>query len=118
MGDRAARQAQQESPTTLPVGLGGESPVVSESQLRRGDRVLCYTDGVIEERDADGKPFGQERLIRCVNRTGDTEGGMRSAALWLSHTLKQERGGRTSDDATVFLTEWRGGAADHLASVE
>jgi hypothetical protein len=36
----------------------------------------------------------------------------------LSHTLKQARGGITSDDATIFLIEWRGGAADHLVTVE
>jgi hypothetical protein len=26
-----------------------------------------------------------------------------------------ERGGITSDDATLLLLEWRGGTADHLA---
>ncbi|GFE27464.1 hypothetical protein Sliba_79170 [Streptomyces nigrescens] len=36
----------------------------------------------------------------------------------LSHTLKQERGGSTGDDATLFLIEWRGAAADHLAVLE
>jgi len=35
----------------------------------------------------------------------------------LSHTLMRERGGTTSDDATLFLVEWRGGTADHLATV-
>jgi len=30
----------------------------------------------------------------------------------------QERGGNTSDDATLFLLEWRGGSADHLARVD
>jgi serine phosphatase RsbU (regulator of sigma subunit) len=106
-----------EGPTTLPVGLGGEHPAVSEHQLQRGDRVLCYTDGVIEERNAEGEPFGEERLIRCVNAIGHThaEGQTRAGALRLSHALKQERAGRTSDDATVFLIHWRGGAADHLA---
>ncbi|WP_406727782.1 PP2C family protein-serine/threonine phosphatase [Streptomyces sp. GD-15H] len=111
---------QLESPTTLPVGLGGEHPPISEHQLQRGDRVLCYTDGVIEERDAEGELFGEERLIRCVNaieRAG-ADGGMRAGALWLSRTLKRERGGRTSDDATVLLIEWRGGAADHLIPLE
>lgn len=107
-----------ESPTTLPVGFGGDYPPISEQQLQRGDRVLCYTDGVIEERDADGEPFGEERLIRCVNRVEHTEEGVRAWALRLSRTLKQERGGRTSDDATLFLIEWRGGAADHLAVLE
>ena len=28
--------------------------------------------------------------------------------LSLSHTLKQARGGRTSDDATLLMVEWRG----------
>ncbi|GAA2618426.1 hypothetical protein Stube_35020 [Streptomyces tubercidicus] len=43
---------------------------------------------------------------------------MRAVVRSLSHTLKQERGGSTSDDATLFLIEWRGGAADHLAVLE
>jgi serine phosphatase RsbU (regulator of sigma subunit) len=101
-----------EGPTTLPVGFGGEEPRISEHTLQRGDRALCYTDGVIEERDAGGEPFGEERLIRCVNRVQHAEEGLRAQVRRLSHTLKQERGGRTSDDATLFLIEWRGGAAD------
>ncbi|MFI5679007.1 PP2C family protein-serine/threonine phosphatase [Streptomyces cellulosae] len=107
-----------ESRTTLPVGFGGAPPQVSEYTLRPGDRVLCYTDGLIEERDADGEPFGEERLIRCVNRAEHARAGVRADGLWLSRALKRERGGRTSDDATLFLIEWRGGVADHLAVVE
>jgi serine phosphatase RsbU (regulator of sigma subunit) len=107
-----------ESPTTLPVGFGGQRPLISEHQLQRGDRVLCYTDGVIEERDDDGEPFGEDRLIHCVNRVQQADEGVRADAVRLSHTLKQERGGRTSDDATLFVVEWRGGGADHLAVLE
>ncbi|MFF8196280.1 hypothetical protein ACF05L_36675 [Streptomyces bobili] len=43
---------------------------------------------------------------------------MRSGAMWLSRTLRRERGGRTSDDVTVLLIEWRGGAADHRTTLE
>ncbi|MET7735408.1 PP2C family protein-serine/threonine phosphatase [Streptomyces sp. NPDC005402] len=107
---------QLESATTLPVGCGGETPRVREHTLQRGDRVLCYTDGIIEERVDGGQPFGEERLIHCVNRLGqERSDGMRADLRRLSHTLKKERGGRTSDDATLFMIEWRGGAADHLA---
>ena len=52
---------QLESPTTLPVGFGGEEPRISEQLLRPGDRVLCFTDGLIEEHQTGGEQFGEER---------------------------------------------------------
>ncbi|GAU66466.1 putative serine/threonine-protein phosphatase [Streptomyces sp. NBRC 110611] len=109
---------QLESPTTLPVGFGGEEPQISEQMLQRGDRVLCFTDGLIEEHEAGEEQFGEEQLIHWVNRIEHTEKGVRAVVRSLSHTLKQKRGGSTSDDATLFLIEWRGGAADHLAVLE
>ncbi|WP_435056518.1 PP2C family protein-serine/threonine phosphatase [Streptomyces noursei] len=109
---------QLHSPTTLPVGFGGDEPQLSERQLQRGDRVLCFTDGIIEEHEVGGEQFGEEQLIDWVNRIEHTEEGVRAVVRALSHTLKQQRGGITSDDATLFLIEWRGGAADHLATLE
>ncbi|MFE6847184.1 PP2C family protein-serine/threonine phosphatase [Streptomyces sp. NPDC057686] len=107
---------QLESATTLPVGFGGEMPRIKEHMLQPGDRVLCYTDGIIEEHVASGEQFGEERLIHCVNRLGEEPSdGMRADLRRLSHTLKNERGGRTSDDATLFMIEWRGDASGHLA---
>ncbi|WP_405527459.1 serine/threonine-protein phosphatase [Streptomyces avidinii] len=107
---------QLESATTLPVGFGGEEPRIREHTLQQGDRVLCYTDGIIEERGTGGELFGEERLIRCVNRVGEEPSqGVRADLRRLSHMLKSERGGHTSDDATLFMIDWRGGAADHLA---
>jgi serine phosphatase RsbU (regulator of sigma subunit) len=97
------------SPTTLPVGFGGEQPLLGEQTLRRGDRVLCFTDGVIEEHRAGEELFGEEQLIHWINRIEHTEHGTREAVRSLSHALMQERGGTTSDDATLFMIEWRGG---------
>lgn len=116
-GGRVARRL--ESATTLPVGFGGEEPRIAEHMLQRGDRVLCYTDGIIEEHVAGGELFGEERLIRCVKRVGgEPSEGIRADLRRLSHALKRERGGRTSDDATLFMIEWHGGAADHLAVID
>ena len=110
---------QLESATTLPVGFGGEAPRVREHTLQPADRVLCYTDGIIEEHVAGGEPFGEERLIHIINRLGEEPSqGVRADLRRLSHTLKQERGGRTTDDATLFVIEWRGGAADDLAALD
>ncbi|GAX58284.1 PP2C family protein-serine/threonine phosphatase [Streptomyces olivochromogenes] len=109
---------QLTGPTTLPVGFGGEDPQISEQMLQRGDRVLCFTDGLIEEHEAGEEQFGEEQLIHWINRMGHGEKGVRAVVRSLSHTLKRQRGGRTSDDATLFLIEWRGGAADHLAVLD
>ncbi|WP_326798024.1 serine/threonine-protein phosphatase [Streptomyces sp. NBC_01808] len=104
-----------ESPSTLPVGFGGDTPAVSELMLRRGDRVLCFTDGLIEEHRGKGELFGEEQLIHWTNHIMGQNPTVRAATRALSHALKRERGGLTSDDATLFLFEWRGGDADHLA---
>jgi serine phosphatase RsbU (regulator of sigma subunit) len=112
-------ERQLESATTLPVGFGGEEPRIREHLLQPGDRVLCYTDGIIEEHVTGGEPFGEERLIHCVNRLGEEPSqGVRADLRRLSHTLKRERGGHTSDDATLFMIEWRGGTTDHLAVLD
>jgi serine phosphatase RsbU (regulator of sigma subunit) len=115
--DRRVAQAL-ESPGTLPVGFGGATPVISEHQLRRGDRVLFFTDGAIEEHKPGGQQFGMERLIDFVERAGQVGEGVQEMVRGLSHALVRARGGVTTDDATLFLVEWRGGSADHLATVD
>jgi serine phosphatase RsbU (regulator of sigma subunit) len=107
-----------ESPTTLPVGFGGATPVISEHELRRGDRVLFFTDGAIEEHRPGRAQFGVERLTEFVGRAGHVGNSVQETVRSLSHALVQARGGMTSDDTTLFLLEWRGGSADHLANVD
>ncbi|MFJ3308589.1 PP2C family protein-serine/threonine phosphatase [Streptomyces sp. NPDC086549] len=95
-------------PTTLPVGLGGPEPLTSEMKLEPGDRLLCFTDGLIEEHDAGEEEFGEEQMIDWVNQLERTGRGIRAVARSLSHTLMRARGGHTTDDATLLLLEWRG----------
>lgn len=97
-----------DSPTTLPVGFGGAQPQVSEVTLEPGDRVLCFTDGLIEEHESGQEEFGEDQLIDWVNQLEKAERQVRSVARDLSHTLKRARGEATSDDATLVLVEWRG----------
>ncbi|GAA0567354.1 PP2C family protein-serine/threonine phosphatase [Actinomadura livida] len=99
---------------TLPVGFGGSKPQINTRQLRRGDRVLAYTDGLVEEHTTGGTLFGEDRLIAAIERVGSASATVQQMVRNLSHTLMRERGGVTSDDATLFLIEWRGGTADHL----
>ena len=43
-----------------PLGLGllGGEPQIAEERLEPGDRILLYTDGVVEARNASGTFFG------------------------------------------------------------
>ena len=107
--DRRAAQAL-ESPGTLPVGFGGATPVISEHQLRRGDRVLFFTDGAFEEHQPGGQQFGMERLTGFVERAGQAGEGVQETVRGLSRALTSARGGVTTDDTTLFLVEWRGGS--------
>jgi serine phosphatase RsbU (regulator of sigma subunit) len=107
--DRRVAQAL-ESPGTLPVGFGGATPVISEHRLRRGDRVLFFTDGAFEEHQPGGQQFGMERLIDFVERAGQVGEGVQETVRGLSRALASARGGVTTDDTTLFLVEWRGGS--------
>ncbi len=67
--------AELKSPTTLPVGYGGATPVVTDRALEQGDRVLFLTDGVVEE-DRRGGADGQARLRVLVERVSDLDGSV------------------------------------------
>ncbi|MEU9016959.1 SpoIIE family protein phosphatase [Actinomadura sp. NPDC048394] len=84
------------------------------TRYRPGDRVLAYTDGLVEEHTTGGEQFGEERLIATIERVSPASATVQQMVRRLSPTLMQERGGITSDDATLFLIEWRGGTADHV----
>ena len=99
-------------PITRPVGFGGATPSVQTVQLAPGDRVLFFTDGVVEERLEDGGQFGEARLSEVVERSGADGLGVAETVRLLSHTLMAARGGRTSDDASLLLVEWRGPPRD------
>ncbi|MCT2591435.1 serine/threonine-protein phosphatase [Streptomyces sp. N2-109] len=107
-----------QNPGTLPVGFGGAEPQISSLDLQQDDRLMFYTDGLVEEHRAGQEQFGEERMIDIIESVGPTTQSVQHMARNLSHTLKRERGGSTSDDATIFLVEWRGGTADHLAALD
>jgi serine phosphatase RsbU (regulator of sigma subunit) len=107
-----------DSPTTLPLGLGGSDPQVSEEALEPGDRVLFFTDGITEEHLPGGEIFGEDRLIELLEKVAQDGGPVQETVRRLSHALKRARGEVTNDDATLFLLEWRGAAADHLAHLD
>ncbi len=98
------------TPTALPLGLGHmvrRAPGIIEEQLRPGDTLVLYTDGITEARDAAGELFGLDRLTafmadELARRTPPAETMRR-----LIHTIVSYENGELRDDATAALLRWR-----------
>ena len=99
-------------PPSLPMGVGGSVRAIATEQLQRGDRVLFYTDGVTDTRDADGRPFGLDRLTDLLLRA--TLDGLPPAETVrrLSASILAYNGAVLSDDATLMLVEYLGPGED------
>jgi serine phosphatase RsbU (regulator of sigma subunit) len=85
-----------DSPTTLPVGFGGDQPQVSELALQRGDQLLFFTDGLVEERQPGGEQFGEQRLVNVIDRAAREGMNTRALVRGYSHSLMRERRGITT----------------------
>ena len=95
------------SPTALPVPLGDKrAPVVVEEALEPGDRVLLYTDGIVEARSAQGEQFGLDRLIDFAVKAGADGLPAPDTTRRLVHAILDYQDDRLQDDATVLLAEW------------
>ncbi|MET8682046.1 PP2C family protein-serine/threonine phosphatase [Streptomyces sp. NPDC004647] len=104
--DRAL-ECSAEPPMGLPASLAGEPRSVHETILEPGDRVLLYTDGVVEARSEDGEQFGLERFTDHIIRA--TAAGARAPEVLrlLIHDILDHQDSDLSDDATILLLEWR-----------
>ncbi|MHC3474732.1 PP2C family protein-serine/threonine phosphatase [Streptomyces sp. 7R007] len=100
-------------PPAGPMGTGLGLPVHERSeQLEPGDRLLLYTDGVIEARDACGRQFGRDRFIDLIRRHHSGGHTLHETLRRLMAALLAHNEGELEDDATVLLTEWRGQQTD------
>ncbi|MGY1726849.1 PP2C family protein-serine/threonine phosphatase [Geodermatophilus sp. SYSU D01062] len=90
-----------------PIGFGSEDPEVHTVRLEPGDRLLFFTDGVVEERLEGGEQFGEARLRRLIEQTTREGLAAPETVRRLSHALMAARDGRTSDDASLLLVEWK-----------
>jgi hypothetical protein len=83
------------------------APVQCRQQLQPGDRLLFYTDGIVEARDPTGDQFGLRRFTDFVIRQ-ETDGLSAPETLRrLMHMILAYQNGRLQDDASVLLMEWR-----------
>jgi serine phosphatase RsbU (regulator of sigma subunit) len=89
-----------------PLGLQPDSPDVGEERLERGDRLVLYTDGVIEARDANGEFFGITRLVDLISREAAAGRPAAETLRRLNLAILGHQAGMLQDDATTLMVEW------------
>lgn len=90
-----------------PMGFRmGATQAQSRYQLEPGDRLLFYTDGIIEARDPKGNQFGLDTFVDFVIRREADGLSAPETLRRLIQTLLDHHQDRLQDDATVMLVEW------------
>ena len=86
----------------------GQTVEVGHEQLQPRDRVLLFTDGVVEARSPSGQFFGVDRLADLVLR--HLAGGLPAAETMrrVVRELLAHHQDRLSDDASLLLLHWGG----------
>lgn len=92
--------------TGLPLGVDSESDYVEiVKQLKHGDTIFFFTDGVVEATNAQGEMYGDERLQTLLSE----HAGMRPRTLVarLLQDLRAWSGAAQADDITLVVVRRR-----------
>ena len=92
----------------LPIGLGDTAVGAAEVALDPGDRILFYTDGVIEARSADGEEFGLDRLGDLLSKAAASQEPAAEMMRRLIHSVLAHEAANLRDDATLLMLGWPG----------
>ncbi|WP_404830772.1 PP2C family protein-serine/threonine phosphatase [Streptomyces albidocamelliae] len=109
------RVTELRCPPAGPMGTNLNLPLTTcHQRLEPGDRLLLYTDGITEARDARGEEFGRDRFVDYVLRHHSAHQTLHETLRRLMHAVIDHHAGRLNDDATVLLAEWRAGHQHEL----
>jgi serine phosphatase RsbU (regulator of sigma subunit) len=91
-----------ETQPSLPLGLGA-TPSLSTGRLAVGDRLLLYTDGLLEARDSERQFVNLAEMVKPL-----TEGDVDEVLDGVLAGLLDVVGGVLADDLALLVAEFRG----------
>jgi serine phosphatase RsbU (regulator of sigma subunit) len=100
------------APPRPPLGVtapGSPRGTVAREQLEPGDRLLLYSDGIVEARDRHGVFFGEDRLVELTEHAAAAELSAPETLRRLAAAVLRHQEGRLQDDATLLLVDWSAG---------
>ena len=86
---------------SLPLGLGAEPGVVT-TRLEPGDRILLYTDGILEARNRRGDFIELDDVAASLG-----EGPLETVLGRIDQQLRAAVGGELTDDLALLVAEFR-----------
>jgi hypothetical protein len=92
----------------LPLGFGTRGDQLVDVHLQPGDRLLMFSDGVVEARSEGGEFFGLDRLVDLVTRQESGRQPPPETLRRLISAVLEHQQNMLQDDATVLLLEWAG----------
>lgn len=103
--ERQVRLPEVRPATPFGLGFTPGPPPVHTLRLEPGDRLVLYTDGVVEARRM-GQFFSDERLAEFVVRASASGHAGPEVLRRLIKAVLEHQDGVLQDDATVLLLEW------------
>jgi sigma-B regulation protein RsbU (phosphoserine phosphatase) len=78
---------------------------VAECELRGGDFLIIYTDGILEATDGAGEEFGERRLLQTAQARSDQDAAAMLRAI--EDAVRQFSTGEQGDDLTLLIARAR-----------
>ena len=93
-------------PSLVLGAMAGARYRVNELQLEPGDEIYLYTDGIVEQHNAAGELYGEDRLIETVSGCAKRRDGLLSTVI--DDVRRHAAGVEQADDCTQLVMRYRG----------
>ena len=93
-------------PSLVLGAMAGARYRVQELQLEPGDAIYLYTDGIVEQHNAAGELFGDDRLLATVAGCDKRRDGLLSTVI--ADVRRHAAGAEQADDCTQLVMRYRG----------